>query len=265
MHRPAGWWPQGVARPAEAQPVPPELDWDVWLGPAPERPYNEAYVPFKWRGFWDFGTGAIGDMGIHNLDTAYWGLELGIPTEVRVKECSPEMSAPETKETAPLWSISELKFPAQHGKPAVTMMWYDGGKLPPQELFQGEKLIGRDGGSLVIGSKGTLFTRTWHGGETEADMFLLLPRKEFEGVQMPAPTLPRPKSHHAEWVDACRGQGQPQSNFGYASRLTESLLLGNVAVRAGKPIEWDSAAMRVTNDEDANAFIKPTFRKGWSI
>ena len=138
------------------QPVPAGLDWDVWLGPAPERPYHEAYVPFKWRGFWDFGTGAIGDMGIHNLDTAYWGLELGIPTQVTVKECSPGLMAPETKETAPLWSIMELKFPAQNGKPAVTMMWYDGGKLPPEALFQGEKLIGRDGGSLVIGSKGTL-------------------------------------------------------------------------------------------------------------
>ena len=263
--RPAGWWPQGVLRPTGEQPVPAGLDWDVWLGPATERPYNEAYVPFKWRGFWDFGTGAIGDMGIHNLDTAYWGLELGIPNEVKVKECSPEMGAPETKETAPLWSITELKFPAQNGKPAVTMMWYDGGKLPPQELFQGEKLVGRDGGSLVIGSKGTLFTRTWHGGQNEADMFLLLPQKQFEGVQMPAPTLPRPQSHHAEWVDACRGRGQSLSNFGYASRLTESLLLGNVAVRAGKKIKWDSEAMRVTNDSDANAFVKPTFREGWSI
>ena len=110
------------------------------------------------------------------------------------------------------------------------MMWYDGGKLPPEELFQGEKLIGRDGGSLVIGSKGTLFTRTWHGGENEADMFLLLPRKQFEGVQMPTPSLPRPQSHHFEWVDACRGRGKTLSDFGYASRLSESLLLGNVAL-----------------------------------
>jgi predicted dehydrogenase len=263
--RPAGWWPQGVLRPTESQPVPPGLDWDVWLGPAAERPYNEAYVPFKWRGFWDFGTGAIGDMGIHNLDTAYWGLELGIPTEVTVKDCSPQLNAAETKETAPLWSIIELKFPAQNGKPPVTMMWYDGGKLPPEELFQGEKLIGRDGGSLVIGSKGTLFTRTWHGGENEADMFLLLPRKQFEGVQMPTPSLTRPKSHHFEWVDACRGRGKTMSDFGYASRLSESLLLGDVALRTGKPIQWDSSAMRATNAPEADPFIKPTFRQGWSL
>jgi predicted dehydrogenase len=263
--RPAGWWPQGVLRPTDVQPVPAGLDWDVWLGPAHERPYHDAYVPFKWRGFWDFGTGAIGDMGIHNLDTAYWGLELGIPTQVTVKDCSPGMMAPETKETAPLWSITELKFPAQNGKPAVTMMWYDGGKLPPDALFQGEKLIGRDGGSLVIGSKGTLFTRTWHGGQTEGDMFVLLPRKQYEGVAMPAQSVPRTPSHHHEWVDACRGQGKTLSEFGYASRLTESLLLGNVALRAGKAIEWDSSAMRATNAPEAEAFVKPTFRTGWSL
>ena len=263
--RPAGWWPQGVLRPTESQPVPPGLDWEVWLGPAAQRPYNEAYVPFKWRGFWDFGTGAIGDMGIHNLDTAYWGLELGIPTEVTVKDCSPQLNAAETKETAPLWSIIELKFPAQNGKPPVTMMWYDGGKLPPEELFQGEKLIGRDGGSLVIGSKGTLFTRTWHGGENEADMFLLLPRKQFEAVPMPTPSLSRPQSHHFEWVDACRGRGKTMSDFGYASRLSESLLLGDVALRTGKPIQWDSSAMRATNAPEADPFIKPTFRQGWSL
>jgi predicted dehydrogenase len=263
--RPAGWWPQGVLRPTDVQPVPAGLDWDVWLGPAPERPYHEAYVPFKWRGFWDFGTGAIGDMGIHNLDTAYWGLELGIPTQVTVKECSPGMMAPETKETAPLWSITELKFPAQNGKPAVTMMWYDGGKLPPDALFQGEKLIGRDGGSLVIGSKGTLFTRTWHGGQTEEDMFVLLPRKQYEGIPMAAQSVPRTPSHHHEWVDACRDRGKTLSEFGYASRLTESLLLGNVAIRTGKAIEWDSSAMRATNAPEAEVFVKPTFRNGWSL
>jgi predicted dehydrogenase len=263
--RPAGWWPQGVLRPTDVQPVPAGLDWDVWLGPAQERPYHEAYVPFKWRGFWEFGTGAIGDMGIHNLDTAYWGLGLGIPTQVTVKDCSPGMMEPETKETAPLWTITELKFPAQDGRPGVTMMWYDGGKLPPDALFQGEKLIGRDGGSLVIGSKGTLFTRTWHGGQTEGDMFVLLPRKQYEGVSMPAESVPRTPSHHHEWVDACRGRGKTLSEFGYASRLTESLLLGNVALRTGKAIEWDPSAMRVTNAPEAEAFVKPTFRNGWSL
>ncbi|HZP83389.1 MAG TPA: Gfo/Idh/MocA family oxidoreductase [Chthonomonadaceae bacterium] len=263
--RPAGWWPQGIARPKETPPVPKELDWDVWLGPAPERPYNPAYVPFKWRGFWDFGTGAIGDMGIHNLDTAFWGLQLGAPTSVEIKDCSPALTDPTMKETAPLWSILELHFPARGSQPPVKMTWYDGGKLPPRELFQGEKLISKDGGSLVIGTKGTLFTRTWHGGETEEDMFVLLPRKQFAEFTPPAPTLPRTRSHHHEWVDACLGHGQALSHFGYAAVLTESLLLGNVALRVGRRIEWDAAQMRARNAAEADAYIRPAFRKGWTL
>ena len=136
------------------------------------------------------------------------------------------------------------------------MTWYDGGKLPPKELFQGEKLITHDGGSLVIGTKGTLFTRTWHGGETDVDRFLLLPRKQFEGVQMPAPTLPRTPSHHHEWASACLGKGTTLSPFSYASVLTESLLLGNVALRAGKTIQWDREAMRAIGCPEADAFIR---------
>jgi predicted dehydrogenase len=263
--RPAGWWPQGVMRPTATPPVPPTLDWDVWLGPAPERPYNPAYVPFKWRGFWDFGTGAIGDMGIHTLDTAYWGLELGTPTRVAVRECSPGISAPETKETAPLWSIIDLEFPARGDRPAVKMTWYDGGKLPPPDLFHGQKLITRDGGSLMIGSKGTLFTRTWHGGETDADRFVLLPGDRFVDVTLPDPTLPRTRSHHQEWIDACRGHGKTQSPFEYAAGLTEALLLGNVALRTGQPVEWDAAQMRVTNNAAADVFVRPELRRGWSL
>lgn len=264
--RPAGWWPQGVGRPVETPPVPVGLDWDVWLGPAPSRPFNDAYVPFKWRGFWDFGTGAIGDMGIHNLDTAFWGLELGTPTSVEVKDCSPSLMDPAAKETAPLWSVMEIHFPARSGKPAIKMMWYDGGKLPPQELFQGEPLISKDGGSLVVGSKGTLFTRTWHGGEDASDMFVLLPRKLWMDYKPPAPTIPRVKSHHQEWVDACRGEGKSLSNFGYASVLTESLLLGNLALRTGgKKIEWDARHMRAKDCPEADPYIKPAFREAWKL
>jgi predicted dehydrogenase len=263
--RPAGWWDQGVLRPKETPPVPRGLDWDVWLGPAPERPYSPAYVPFVWRGFWDFGTGAIGDMGIHNLDTAYWGLELGTPTRVEIKDCSPGLETPNMKETAPEWSILQLQFPGRGNRPPVTMHWYDGGKLPPEELYQGERRTSKDGGSLVIGSKGTLFTRTWHGGEDDGDMFVLLPRKQFEGFTPPAQTLGRPKSHHHEFADACRGHGRTESNFPYAARLTESLLLGNLALRTGKNIEWDARAMKAKGCPEADAFIKPEFRKGWSL
>jgi predicted dehydrogenase len=264
--RPAGMWPQGVRRPTETPPVPPGLDWDVWLGPAQQRPYNTVYVPFKWRGFWDFGTGGIGDMGIHNLDTAFWALELTAPTSVQVRDCSPGYDDPAFKDTCPAWCIIDMQFPARGAKPPVKMTWYDGGKVPPTDLFQGEKIPEHDGGSLVIGSKGTLFTRTWHGGENPDDMFVLLPRKQFKDYQAPPKTLPRVRSHHQEWVDACRGNGEPLSNFGYASVLTESLLLGNVALRmGGKKIEWDSKAMKAKGCPEAHRFIKPEFRQGWTI
>ena len=263
--RPKGWWPQGIERPAGTPPVPAGLDWDVWLGPAPERPYNPAYVPFKWRGFWDFGTGAIGDMGIHNLDTAFWALELTAPTKVQVKDCSPQIGSPPMQETLPAWSIIELQFPARADNPPVKMTWYDGGKLPPQELFHGEPIPRGDGGSLIIGSKGTLLTRSWHGGENPGNWFVLLPRKQFEGYEPPAPTLPRVASHHAEWIAGCRGGPLPMSNFGYASVLTESLLLGNVALRVGKTIEWDAATMTAAGCPEANRYLKPEFRKDWTI
>jgi hypothetical protein len=147
----------------------------------------------------------------------------------------------------------------------VKMMWYSGGKLPPRELFQGEKLITRDGGSLAIGSKGTLFTRTWHGGENANNMFLLLPRKQFEGFAGPEKSIPRVKSHYHEWIDACRGQGKTLSNFPYAATLTEALLLGNLALRTGKKIEWDAGKMEAVGCPEAAPMITPEFRGGWAL
>jgi predicted dehydrogenase len=264
--RPKKWWVQGIERPKDEPAVPAGLDWDVWLGPAPRRPYHPAYVPFKWRGFWDFGTGALGDMGVHNLDTAFWGLELTTPTSAKIVNCSPALTDPSAKETLPLWSVLEFAFAARGlDKPAVKMTWYDGGKLPPADLFFGEPVPDKDGGSLVVGSKGSLLTRTWHGGETEKDMFVLLPRKQFEGYEPPPRSVPRVASHHHEWVAACRGEGKTLSNFGYAAVLTESLLIGDLALRAGKDIEWDTAKMTATNAPEAQRFVKPEFREGWSL
>jgi predicted dehydrogenase len=263
--RPGSWWPQGIERPTDEEQVPATLDWDTWLGPAPARPYNKAYVPFTWRGFWDFGTGAIGDMGIHNFDTAFWALELGLPSTVEVKDI-----AGANNETGPKWCIIEINFPARGTRPPVKMMWYDGLKKPPADLFQGEKRSSN--GSLIIGTRGTLYTRTWHGGIPNATavddlMYLLLPQREFIEYKPPAPILPRARgsSHHAEWLAAIRGMGTPGSNFGYASVLTESLLLGNVALRLGKKIEWDGANMRAVNTPAADQYITPQFRNGWSL
>jgi predicted dehydrogenase len=263
--RPASWWPAGIGRPTDSPAVPEGLDWDLWLGPAPQRAYNPAYAPFKWRGFWDFGTGSIGDMGVHNLDTAFWALELGLPESVEIKESSPAVNDPAMRETEPKSCILEFTFPARGDKPPVRMTWYSGGKLPPRELFHGETLITRDGGSLAIGSKGTLFTRTWHGGENEKNMFLLLPRKQFGGFDGPAKTIPRVKSHWQEWVSACRGDAKTLSNFGYAATLTEALLVGNLALRTGKKILWDAANMQATGCPEAAAIIRPEVRKGWKI
>ena len=263
--RPNNWWPAGVTRPEGTPSVPDVLDWDLWLGPAQARPYNPAYVPFKWRGYWDFGTGSIGDMGVHNLDTAFWGLELGLPTSVEVKACDPPTGDPAMKESEPRSAVLEFSYPARGDKPPVKMTWYSGGKLPPRDLFQGETLITRDGGSLAIGSKGTLFTRTWHGGDNDKNMFLLLPKKQFADFKGPDPTIPRTKSHYHEWIDACRGEAKTLSNFPYAATLTEGLLVGNLALRTGQKIEWDALNMRATHCPQADRYITPTFRPGWSL
>jgi predicted dehydrogenase len=256
--RPNGWWPQGENRPTESPAVPNTLDWDLWLGPAPTRPYHPVYVPFKWRGRWDFGTGAIGDMGVHNLDTAFWALELGLPTSAEVVEADRK-----TDDCPPLWSVIEMHFPARGVRPPVKLSFYDGKRLPPAELFHGEEIP--TNGSLMVGSRGTLFTRTWHGGLNDKDMFMLLPQKEFVDFQSPEKTLPRTPDHHVEFIRACKGGPPTQSHFDYASRLTEGLLVGSLAIRAGKRIEWDADNMSAVNCPEADAFIRPEFREGWAI
>src|SRR5205823_13391586 len=202
-----------------------------WLGPAPWRPYHPDYLPFKWRGRWDFGTGAIGDMAVHNLDTAFWALQLGLPTSAQVVD-----SSQRTNESPPQWSILQIGFPSGNRHGPLKLFWYDAKKLPPAELFHGETIPAN--GSLVIGSKGTLFTRDWHGGHNEKDMFWLLPRKQFADYVPPPPTLPRVAEHHLEWVNAIEGGPKTQSDFAYASVLTEALLVGLLAQRTGQPIEW---------------------------
>ena len=213
----------------------------------------------------EFGTGAIGDIGVHNLDTAYWALDLGIPAVIEVKDCSPAIASAAMKDTAPLWSIIELQFPARADKPAVKMTWYDGGKRTAEGAVPGR--AAHKQGRRIAGDRNeghALYAHlAWR--ENESDMFVLLPRKQFADYHPPPKTLPRTVSHHQEWVDACRGSAKPLSNFGYAARLTESLLLCNVALRTGSRIEWDVAKMRATNCPEADRFIHPKFRKGWSL
>ncbi len=248
--RPAGWWPQGIGRPKDTPPVPGTLDWDLWLGVAPERPYHPEYLPFKWWAWWDFGTGALGDMACHVCNVAFWSLDLRDPTAVECKVSGLH------KETAPVWSKIVWEFPARGDLPPAKLHWYDGGKKLPAELVEGHEIPGN--GSLFIGDKGKLYAP-----EEYASRFILLPEEKFADFKAPPKTLPDSLGYHAEWIQACKEGRQSMSHFAYAGPMTEVLLLGNLSVRTGKRIEWDAGNMRVTNLPEADQYVNPPYRKDW--
>lgn len=252
-------WPQGahLTRPTETPPVPKTLNWDLWLGPAPERPYHPVYVPADWRAWWDFGTGALGDMACHTGNMAFMALKLGWPISLEAE------SAENNGESYPTWSTIRYEFSARGDMPPVKWTWYDGVKegernLPPAELLHGKEMP--SSGSLLVGDKGSLFSPNDYDAE-----FVLLPEKDFEGYEPPEPWLPRSPGHHAEFIRACKGGEPAMSNFSYAAVLTETVLLGNVAVAAGKRIDWDGPNMRVTNDTAVNHFVRREYREGWTL
>ena len=255
--RPGNWWPQGISRPKDTPPAPPTLDWDLWLGPAPYRPYHPAYVPFKWRGWWDFGTGPLGDMGIHNSSPIFWALKLGYPTSVEV--VSQEGN---NEETGPVKSIVRYQFPARGDMPPLTLMWYDGGNMPPrpEELEEGRRLGDDDGGSLFIGDKGKILAPGWC-----AESPRLIPESKMKEYKLPPKTIPRSPGHHEEWIKACKGGKLPTANFNFSGPLTEVLLLGNIAIRTGEKLLWDGANMKITNVPEANNYIRRQYRQGWSL
>ncbi len=252
-------WPQNLSGPWPAEPVPETLDWDLWLGTAQARPYNKAYCPFAWRAWWDFGTGALGDMGCHIIDPAFWALHLGAPQSV---ECLQKEGGNEM--TAPAKSVIRYNFPERQWKdktlPPVSLYWYDGGILPERPAGIGDAKLG-DGanGSFFVGTKGVL-TCGCYGGEPR-----LLPESEQKTLNAPEPYIPRVGGVYKDWLNACL-TGQPAcSNFEYSVPLTEMVILGTVALRAGRKIEWDDAAMKVTNAPEANRFLIREYRKGWNI
>ena len=255
--RPKGWWPQGVGRPKETPPVPATLDWDLWLGPAPYRPYNPAYVPFKWRGWWDFGTGPLGDMGIHNSSPIFWALNLGYPTSVE-----PISQEGCNEETGPTKSIVRYEFPARENMPPVTLMWYDGGNMPPrpEELEEDRRLGDNDGGSLFIGEKGKILAPGWCAASPR-----IIPEDKMKEYKQPPKRIPRSPGHHAEWIEACKTGKPTTANFDFAGRLTEVMLAGNIAVRAGEKIYWDGPNMVCTNVPEANKYVHCRYRKGWKL
>jgi predicted dehydrogenase len=261
-------WPQSpkvVARPTGTFPVPGHVNWDLFLGPAPQRPYAPGYHPFAWRGWWDFGTGALGDMACHTANMGFMALKLGYPTSVRAESEKPN------PETYPGWARVVWEFPARDDMPPVKMFWYEGKKdekklLPPEKLTEGLKLS--DSGSLLVGEHGKLFSPNDYG----AHSMLVYG----ENIEKSMPVVPQslPRNGHGdlgqkqEWARAIK-EGKPEialANFDYAGILAETVLLGNVAIRAeGKKLEWDGPECRVTNDSAANAFIRTEYRNGWTL
>ena len=257
-------WPQGFDRPKTEDPVPENLDWDSWIGSAPMRPFKHkwpeghpvyslppgqvhggyVYHPFVWRGWWDFGTGALGDIAPHMWSPAFWGLELDAPQSVEVVDTSGPVT-----EMYPSWSILGFNFPAKGDRPAVKVYWYDGGKTPSPEIVAGDNIP--TNGHIIVGTKATMGT-----GHKSTGDFASVPK-----------TLHRYGDMYAEWIGGIKSGNtdQPSCPFSYAGPLTEAYLLGNVALKVGATIEWDAKALRVTNCPEANQYLKREYRKGWEL
>lgn len=266
-------WPQGGKIPTESQPVPDHIDWDLWLGPAEKRPYNEAFHPFAWRGYWDFGTGALGDMGCHILDTPFYTLELGYPVSAEAsvgQVYSQNWSADYNPGSCPPSSKIHIQFPARGEKPAVELIWSDGGILPgrPKGLKSDEPLGDWSGGIIMEGTEGTLLCDTYGRNPR------LVPTIQMQHIKV-EPTLARvTTSHEIDWLNGIVQGYQPSSNFMKSGPLTETVLMGNLAIRAydyrapkagGKleeytnpgrtTLHWDGPNMRITNVEELNRFV----------
>lgn len=240
----------GGKLPAERPPVPADLHWDLWLGPSQARPYSPEYHPAKWRGWWDFGGGTLADMACHFMDLPHWALGLGYPETIEAE------GPPVDAYSAPEWRIVRYQYPARGKQPPVKLSWYDGGKLPKQ--IEEKQIPAWSAGVLFVGSKGMLLSNY------ERHLILLGP--DANAFKRPEPYIPASVGHHQEWINACKGQGKTTCHFGYSGPLTASVLLGNVAYRTGKKIEWDADKWAVTNDvPEAHAIIHPEFRKGWGI
>ncbi len=242
----------GGTRPKETPPVPETLDWDLWLGPAPWRPYHRAYVPGDWRRWWDFGTGTLGDMGCHIIDPVFWALDLKYPISV---EAHPSKF---NNETYPQATTVRWEFPARGKLPPDTVTWYDGVNRPilPKELEPGRKLPGQ--GGLYYGEKGTIMAPHMGGPR-------LIPDSKMRGFKAPEPFLGRGIDHYQEWIRACKGGPKPLANFDYSGPLSETILLGNVAARAGKKLFWDGPNFKVTNMPEAEKYLKREYREGWRL
>ncbi|MDQ1257416.1 MAG: Gfo/Idh/MocA family oxidoreductase [Candidatus Hydrogenedentes bacterium] len=250
-----------MKRPEDTPPVPETLDWDLWIGPAEMRPYHPIYHPMSWRGFWDFGTGPLGDMGCHILDPSFWGLKLGHPVSVEATttHCDEEVA----KETYPRAAVIRYQFPARGDMPPVSLTWYDGRLKPPFPRDFDQRQRFDSNGALLVGEKGTIM----HGSHGAGGL-RLLPKALANEYKEPTKTLPRVKdgAHEQDWIRACK-DGQPaSSSFEYGGPLTEMVLLGVLAMRVrDRKLTWDGAAMEFTGDIPATRLVNPPYREGWTL
>jgi len=235
--------------PTEFPPVPPHLDWDLWLGPAAFRPYSPVYCPFNWRYWWDFGSGAAGDNGCHTLTFTFWVLELKYPASVEAS------GPPVHPQTSPRSMKARFEFPARGDRPPLTLHWFHAKEGAP--ILKELGLPAENNHTLFIGSKGMLLFGYWK--------HKLYPEAKFAGFQPPPATIPRSPGVYQEWTAACRGGPPPRCQFDYSGPLTEMILLGNVAYRFGEPFEWDAENLKAKGKPGADAFLRPPFRKGWEV
>jgi hypothetical protein len=251
----ASWSSKLGVRPTETPPVPEKLDWNLWLGPAPERPYHPTYHPMTWRSWWDFGCGMMGDRGAHTIDPVYWALNLGAPDSIEASntDLNPD--------TYPLASIVRYAFPARGDMPPVELLWYDGLRVPGIEGIENPRLLGdAEGGFIMIGEDGFIT------GGVYGNSPMLLPKEKFKDVKVPE-TIPRIKgSHEEEWIAACKEGRAADAGFDYSGPLTETALLGNIAKRIpGIRLRWNKDSMTFTDNDKATAMINPPYREGWTL
>jgi predicted dehydrogenase len=267
-------WPQGMPRPTEEQPVPEGMDWDLWLGPAPARPFHKTYHPSFWRAWQDFGAGAMGDMACHVMDASYTVLKLGAPESIIATAGAIVQPPPAGQrgwgvrvkydDSYPPSSLIHLSYPQRGDLPPVKVHWYDGGLLPerPADLEPDRRMP--ESGTIFVGSKGKMWC------ETYSESPRLIPETAMQAFTRPPRTLPRvPEGrpgHEKNWLDAIRQKGQAVAHFDYAGPFTESVLLGNVALRfPGERLMWDAQNMKVTNKPEADQYIQPNYKTGWTL
>ncbi|MCA9120515.1 MAG: Gfo/Idh/MocA family oxidoreductase [Planctomycetaceae bacterium] len=241
-----GWG--GGERPEGGEDPPATLSWDLWLGPAPERPYVAGrYHPAQWRRWWDFGQGTLGDMACHYMDLPFWALKLRHPTHCEAE--GPDVHP----ETCPNGLIVRYKYPERDGLVPVNLTWYDGDLIPKQ--VEGERVP--NSGVMFVGTEGKMFA--------DYGSYRLFPQEKFKGFEPPAPTIARSIGHHAEWIKACKDGSPTTCNFDYSGALTEAVLLGNVAYRVGQPLQWDAKSLKATNCPAAEQYIRKEYRPGWEV